>query len=88
MNGYVRREDAEPRRIELERSLTYGTTPDELLPQRVGTLLPRACGVLREAVRAFDQGWSVVFCFNPAHPVWREGDQAHRDSSASDPASS
>jgi hypothetical protein len=80
VNGYVRREDADPQRMQLERSLTYGTTPEELLPHRAGTLLPRACGVLAEAVRGFDHGWSVVFCFNPANPVWPEVDPTWRKS--------
>jgi hypothetical protein len=80
LNGYVRREDADPRRLQVERSLTYGTTPEELLPQQVGTLLPRACGVLPEAVLGFERGWSVVFCYNPAHPVWTQGDPAWKNS--------
>jgi hypothetical protein len=80
VNGYVRREDADPRRLQVERSLTYGTTPEELLPQREGTLLPKACGVMKEAALRFDRGWSVVFCYNPAHPVWREGDDEWKKS--------
>jgi hypothetical protein len=79
-NGYVRREDADPRRLQVERSLTYGTTIEELLRQREGTLLPEACGVMAQAVLGFDRGWSVVFCYNPAHPVWREGGAAWKDS--------
>src|SRR5205809_636364 len=79
-NGYVRREDADSRRLQLERSLTYGTTPEELLRQREGTLLPKACGVMAKAVLEFNRGWSVVFCYDPAHPVWREGDAAWKDS--------
>ena len=73
VNGYVRTEDADPKQVVVERHLTYGSTPAELLPQRRGTLLPRACGVLPEAVMGFEgKGWSVVFCFNPAHRFWHE----------------
>jgi hypothetical protein len=72
VNGYVRAEDADPKLMQVERSLTYGSTPEELLPHRVGTLLPRACGVLSEAVRGFEKGWSVVFCYDPRHRFWHE----------------
>jgi len=72
VNGYLRTEDADPKQVQVERSLDYGSTPEELLPQRAGTLLPRACGVLSEAVRGFEKGWSVVFCFDPAPRAWHE----------------
>lgn len=82
LNGYVRTRDADPKRMQVERALTFGSTPEELLPQRAGTLLPRACGILAEAVRGFEngKGWSVVFCYNPSHSVWSEGDAAWRNS--------
>ena len=80
VNGYGRTEDADPRRVQVERGLTFGSTPAELLPLRAGTLLPRACGILPEAVRTFDRGWSILFCYNPAHPIWREGNAAWKDS--------
>jgi len=67
VNGYVRTEDADPKRMVVERNLTYGSTPEELLPQRAGTLLPRACGVWPKPARGFDDGWSVIFCFNPTY---------------------
>jgi hypothetical protein len=68
INGYCKREDADLKRMQVERNLTFGTTPEDLLPQREGSLLPRACGIIAEAVRGFDKGWSVVFCYDPA---WR-----------------
>jgi len=79
VNGYVRSEDAVPSRMVLERSLTFGTTPEELLPQRNGTLLPRACGVLPEAVLGHEKGWSVVFCYNPSRPWAEAPKQLYRD---------
>jgi hypothetical protein len=66
INGYCRTEDADPKRVQAEAYLTFGTTPEELLQQRAGTLLPRACGVIGDALRGFDEGWTVVFCLNPA----------------------
>jgi hypothetical protein len=68
INGYCQRQDADPKRMQVERNLTFGTAPEDLLPQREGSLLPRACGIIAEAIRGFDKGWSVVFCYDPA---WR-----------------
>jgi hypothetical protein len=72
VNGYVKSSDADSKAIELERSLTFGSTADEVLPQRVGQLLPRACGVLAKPLRAFERGWTVIFCMDPRNRLYRE----------------